>query len=641
MDFVSVSPHWKLSLLLFLLSACVVLAVPMRDFSETARAFQRKEDEKQLWLKFDTKKEQKGDFGARLQKEAAAGDAASQALLGVCYHIGFGVPRDNSKAIEWYQKAAAAGHAGAQNNLASLYDAGEGVPVDHEKAQQLYLMSANLGFAEAQFNVGWNFAHGMAVAQDWGQAKAWYEKATAQGYLPAQTNLGNLYVLGRGMPIDYEKAKELLQKPAEAGLRPAQFSLAVAYEGLKNPTEAVSWFHRSAEGGNATGQLFWAAALAEGHGVAKDIPEAIKWARKAAAATPPQIDPEVPLKAHCLVARLLLGVGPSVPAGCGAEAFRQASAAAEGGYADGQHLVGICYHRGAGVERNLSTAAKWYRMAAGQKHVIAASSLGSMLENGNGVPRDLTEAAKWYRVAAEGGDPLSQYRLGVFLRDGTGVESNLAEAAKWLRLASPSFPNDFDLKFAIDGVERLQKKEVADETYKNGIEKARLAAEAHGSMEEAYGLLNQAADLGQPFAMAQLAGFYLKGQGVPVDAARGEALVAKLERNHDPAVQYLLATACLPAGPAPNPWYSDRAVTFFRRSALQGNHPAQNAYGYYFMSAADGHQDLVEAFKWLTLSAAQGNNVARANLDHLRPTLSPAQIDEGTRRANEFHPTPE
>jgi hypothetical protein len=341
------------------------------------------------------------------------------------------------------------------------------------------------------------------------------------------------------------------------------------------------------------------------------------------------------------VARLLLGDKASAPAADGAEAFRHASAAAETGFADGQHLVGICYHRGAGVERNLATAAKWYRLAAEKKHVPAASSLGSLLESGKGVPMDLADAAKYYRIAAEGGHALSQYRLGLFYRDGTGVEANLAEAAKWLKAALPSFPNDPDIKYAIADVERLQNKEAADAAYKTGIELARAAEQTQGSMEEAYALLNQASDLGQPYATAQLANYYMKGKGVLPDEARAEALIAKVEKSSDPVVQYIIAKAYLPTYTAPVARNIDRAVVFLRRSALQGYPPAQNGYGYYLMSTTDGNQDAVEAFKWLTLSSGKGFKDAQVNLDRLRPTLSPAQIDEGTRRANEFRPVPE
>jgi TPR repeat protein len=218
------------------------------------------------------------------------------------------------------------------------------------------------------------------------------------------------------------------------------------------------------------------------------------------------------------------------------------------------------------------------------------------------------------------------------------VEANLAEAAKWLKLAQPAFPDDPDVKRALADVERMQNSQAANAAYKKSIELHRLAAQGQGSMEEAMAMLGQAADLGQPEAMATLALCYMKGKDVPPDEARAEALIAKVEKSSNPLVQYIIAKAYLPEYTAPAVRSIDRAVVFLRRAAIQGFPPAQNGYGYYLMSTTDGNQDLVEAFKWLTLSAAKGDNAARVNLDHLRPTLSPAQIEEGNRRANDFRP---
>ena len=51
---------------------------------------------------------------------------------------GGGVPKDATKAVEWYQKAAAQGHAGAQRNLGVMYEHGEGVPKDWVRAYAWY-----------------------------------------------------------------------------------------------------------------------------------------------------------------------------------------------------------------------------------------------------------------------------------------------------------------------------------------------------------------------------------------------------------------------------------------------------------------------------------------------------------------------
>ena len=56
------------------------------------------------------------DF-ATVQRAAEQGDAEAQSNLGFMYVKGQGVPKDEAKAVHWYEKAAEQGHAKAQKNL--------------------------------------------------------------------------------------------------------------------------------------------------------------------------------------------------------------------------------------------------------------------------------------------------------------------------------------------------------------------------------------------------------------------------------------------------------------------------------------------------------------------------------------------
>lgn len=57
------------------------------------------------------------------------------------------------------------------------------------------------------------------------------------------------------------------------------------------------------------------------------------------------------------------------------KAFEYYQKAAEKGYALAQFYLGLCYHNGEGVEKNLSEAVKWYRKAADQGHAEAQNAL--------------------------------------------------------------------------------------------------------------------------------------------------------------------------------------------------------------------------------------------------------------------------
>jgi hypothetical protein len=74
------------------------------------------------------------------------------------------------------------------------------------------------------------------------------------------------------------------------------------------------------------------------------------------------------------------------------------------GDAEAQYNLGVLYDEGAGVEKDLSSAADWYRKAAEQGFMDAQTNLGIMYFHGQGVPRDHREAMKWFQQAASQGD---------------------------------------------------------------------------------------------------------------------------------------------------------------------------------------------------------------------------------------------
>jgi len=89
----------------------------------------------------------RGDYAQafqELQPLADQGDAFAQAILGVMYEHGTGVPEDDAEAVRWYRLAADQGYAFAQYNLGSMYANGNGVLKDKVVAHMwLNIGSAN------------------------------------------------------------------------------------------------------------------------------------------------------------------------------------------------------------------------------------------------------------------------------------------------------------------------------------------------------------------------------------------------------------------------------------------------------------------------------------------------------------------
>jgi len=88
-----------------------------------------------------------------LHKLSEGGDPNAQWLLGVCYHVGRGVEKDQDKAVEWTRKSAEQGNSSAQKNLGYCYWDGEGVEKNPAEAAKWYLKSAEQGNKQAMRNL--------------------------------------------------------------------------------------------------------------------------------------------------------------------------------------------------------------------------------------------------------------------------------------------------------------------------------------------------------------------------------------------------------------------------------------------------------------------------------------------------------
>ncbi|MBI5821895.1 MAG: protein kinase [Verrucomicrobia bacterium] len=154
---------------------------------------------------------------------------------------------------------------------------------------------------------------------------------------------------------------EGLKSKAEKGDVEALISLG---HHAKNPTEAMEWYRKAVEQGDATGQLWLANCYSGWKGVPRDDAEAFKWLRK------------------------------SADAGCVAA----------------QQRLGFCYFNGKGVDEDRKESVKWYRKAAEQGERFSQLHLGSYYRYGEGVHKDHVQAHKWFSLAAaQGFDWVREY----------------------------------------------------------------------------------------------------------------------------------------------------------------------------------------------------------------------------------------
>lgn len=86
-------------------------------------------------------------------KAAQQNLAKAQAVIGECYHDGYGTQVDYNKAVFWYTKAAKGGDYRAQCNLGKCYLNGEGVAKNKNTAIYWYKQAAKNGSDAAKQNL--------------------------------------------------------------------------------------------------------------------------------------------------------------------------------------------------------------------------------------------------------------------------------------------------------------------------------------------------------------------------------------------------------------------------------------------------------------------------------------------------------
>ena len=280
----------------------------------------------------------------RYRKAAEQGNPDAQAVLGLCYAEGNGIPKDQKEAVTWYRKAAEQGLSTAQCSLGLCYAEGNGIPKDQKEAVTWYRKAAEQGLSIAQYSLGLCYAEGNGIPKDQKEAAVWYRKAAEQGDSHAQFNLGAYYTTGTGVSEDQKEAVTWYRKAAEQGQPSAQVMLGICYEigegVVEDKKEAVTWYRKAAEQGNPDAQAVLGKCYAEGNGIPKDQKESTAWYRKAAEQNNPSA----------------------------------------------QFYLGACYLRGEGVQQNQVEAFTWFKRAAAQGHAGAAQilSASSFLSSGSG-----------------------------------------------------------------------------------------------------------------------------------------------------------------------------------------------------------------------------------------------------------------
>ena len=179
--------------------------------------------------------------------------------------------------------AAEKGEPMAMLNLGGFYEQGFGISRDFTRALGWYQKAADAGLPEGIYNVGIAHEIGMGTAGDPAKALGFYQKAADKGLAMAHFKLYAVYARGQGTPPDNDQAFTHLLKAADAGFIPAQGEAAkVHLNGLlgrpKNPEKALAYVSRAAERGDPQAAYDLALMHRDGVGAKADRGAALRWA---------------------------------------------------------------------------------------------------------------------------------------------------------------------------------------------------------------------------------------------------------------------------------------------------------------------------------------------------------------------------
>lgn len=155
---------------------------------------------------------------------------ACQYVLGVCYHDGIGVAKDEQLAFRWYRASAEQGNERGQGILGYCYGEGFGVAKDEIEAMRWYRLAAAKDETVAIYNVGYCYEEGIGVDKNVATAVDWYRRSAEQGNAFAQNSLGYCYEDGIGVGQDFALATHWYEQSAEQGYPWAECNLGYCYQ---------------------------------------------------------------------------------------------------------------------------------------------------------------------------------------------------------------------------------------------------------------------------------------------------------------------------------------------------------------------------------------------------------------------------
>ncbi|MDA5556047.1 tetratricopeptide repeat protein [Shimia sp. MMG029] len=242
-------------------------------------------------------------------------EAAS--TLGYCFLTGFGVAKDEEKAVELLQLAADKKLLPAIRNLGLCYENGWGCKQDFDEAFKLYTEASELGDSTSLLDLGRMHEKGRATSKDPEAAYVLYRRAALLGNNSA-----------------YESISRLIYQKEISGI---------------SISEAVQVFRESFENGSVLSLEYLMALLKSGDLDQEEVDGLLEWLSVKASGG----------DGRCIVE---LGVAKLYAGQDASKAFNAFKTATEFNNSRAYYSLGVCYFFGLGVEENRDTAVDMFRI---------------------------------------------------------------------------------------------------------------------------------------------------------------------------------------------------------------------------------------------------------------------------------------
>ncbi len=254
-----------------------------------------------------------------------------------------------------FEKALELGNKDANFYLGALYYDWYGGETDYMKAYTYFDAAENNPYA--QIMLGIMYYNGESMEEDKIKGQELIDDAIAQGYIEGYVASAIIALNDGEYETFFEYCNKALECEEQLFASMVMDCLGYAYaDGLfveQDYVQAMEWFEKAADLGNADAMVWIGDFYLDGQGVEQDYAKAFEWYEKG------------------------LNLGNT----------------------DSMNCIGRMYKDGLGVEQDYFQAMEWAKKSAELGNVTAMRNIAYLYENGLGVEQDSVKAQEWYEKA--------------------------------------------------------------------------------------------------------------------------------------------------------------------------------------------------------------------------------------------------